>query len=97
MNFFRCFLRITALSAGAGLKKLTGQLKRLERTSKSVLLVGHEPDFSELISLLVAGDSSFSVTLKKGGLASLTVETLRQGSCATLEWLLTPSQLASLR
>lgn len=86
-----------ALSAGAGLKKLIGQLKRLERTSKRVLLVGHEPDFSELISLLVAGNSSFSITLKKGGLARLTVETLRHGSCATLEWLLTPSQLASLR
>jgi len=58
------------------------------------LLVGHEPYLSELISLLVAGDSSLCVVMKKGGLCKLSVETLKHGRCACLEWLLTPKQMA---
>jgi hypothetical protein len=31
--------------------------------------------------------------MKKAGLCSITVEELRPGQCARLEWLLTPKQL----
>lgn len=93
----KALLFAPALAAGADLRKLIDALKRQEGGAESVLLVGHEPDLSKLISLLVAGDSSFSITLKKGGLCKLTAETLSHESCATLEWLMTPSQLASLR
>ena len=60
----------------------------------SVLLVGHEPYLSGLISLLVSGDAGFRVALKKGGLCRLEVESLRHGRCAELAWLLTPKQMA---
>jgi len=64
---------------------------------QSVLLVGHEPDLSGLISLLVSGGSEATIELKKGGLCKLTTEKLTFGQCATLNWLLTPKQLRSLR
>ena len=70
-------------------------IKRLNQSPelREALLVGHEPHLSELISLLVSGKSGFSVTMKKGGLCKLAVESLRVGRCASLEWLLTPGQL----
>jgi phosphohistidine phosphatase len=60
----------------------------------NVLLVGHEPGLSQLISLLVAGEAGVSILLKKGSLCKLSVESLKPGRCATLEWLLTPKQMA---
>ena len=61
-----------------------------------VLLVGHEPDLSRLISLLITGNSEALIELKKGGLCKLTAEKLNFGKCATLNWLLTPKQLRSI-
>ena len=62
-----------------------------------VLLVGHEPDLSLLISVLVTGGSNAAIELKKGGLCKLTSEKLAFGQCATLNWLLTPKQLRAMR
>jgi phosphohistidine phosphatase len=61
-----------------------------------VLLAGHEPDLSALISVLICGKSNVSIELKKGGLCKLTAETLTFGQCATLNWLLTPKQLRKM-
>src|SRR5258708_7959635 len=58
-----------------------------------VLLVGHEPNLSELISLLVSGDARLSITMKKGGLCKVSAEILAARRCASLEWLLTPKQM----
>jgi phosphohistidine phosphatase len=74
--------------------KLVDLLNRLKPVPESVLLVGHEPYLSELISLLVSGKDSFAVIMKKGGLCKLSTESLQHGRCATLEWLLTPKQMA---
>ena len=62
-----------------------------------VLLVGHEPDLSRLISLLLSGNTDASIELKKGGLCKMTADRLVFGQCATLNWLLTPKQLRALR
>jgi len=62
-----------------------------------VLLVGHEPDLSRLISVLITGESDASIEMKKGGLCKLTSDKLTFGQCAVLNWLLTPKQLRSLR
>jgi phosphohistidine phosphatase len=61
-----------------------------------VMIVGHEPSLSELIAVLLSGDERVAVTMKKGGLCKLSLETPRYGRCATLEWLLTPRQLVRL-
>ena len=61
----------------------------------SIMVVGHEPYLSTLISTFIAGTGDLSITLKKGGLCKLTASRLRYGRCATLEWLLTPRVLES--
>jgi len=81
------------LKPGGDAKKLAQKINGLKSGPENVLLVGHEPDFSEWISLLVTGNGSAGFALKKGGLAKLEVEKLRAGKCATLAWLLTPAQM----
>ena len=63
----------------------------------STLLVGHEPDLSKLLSVLLSGDVKLAITLKKASLCKLRVPTLHYGRCATLEWLLAPAQLTCVR
>ena len=60
---------------------------------QSVLLVGHEPYLSGLISVLVTGESKAAIELKKGGLCKLSADRVSFGQCATLSWLLTPKQM----
>jgi phosphohistidine phosphatase len=63
----------------------------------AVLAVGHEPHLSGLISFLVAGDRDrITVTMKKGGLCRLTLESLKAERGARLEWLLAPRHLRQL-
>jgi phosphohistidine phosphatase len=61
-----------------------------------VLLVGHEPDLSHLISVFVSGNGNAQIELKKGSLCKLTSDKLSFGQCATLNWLLAPKQLRSI-
>ena len=83
-----------SLACGGDTKELIDYLKRLQPEPGNVLLVGHEPYLSGLISLLVAGTESCCVVLKKGGLCKLSTESLKHGRCAALGWLLTPKQMA---
>lgn len=62
----------------------------------NLVLVGHEPFLTHLISILISGDPTLNITLKKGGICRLNVEQLRYDRCSTLEWLLYPFQMASL-
>jgi phosphohistidine phosphatase len=78
-------------------KELLDELKREFKKHESILLVGHEPFLSRLISLLISGDTAVPITLKKGGLCKLTTRSLHYGRCATLEWLLTPGQNRRMR
>jgi phosphohistidine phosphatase len=86
-----------ALTPDGDAEELIGELARHSRSLGSILLVGHEPALSSLISVLIAGDWSLSVVMKKGGLCLLTADLLKHGRCATLEWLLTPRQLRLIR
>ena len=70
-------------------EKLIDEINKLGKIA-NVLLVGHEPDLSELISVLLMGDTSLPLTMKKGGLCKLTVGNLKYGQCASLEWLVPP-------
>jgi len=83
-----------SLTPGANPKKLIEVLKRRHPAVESVLLCGHEPYLSALISYLVSGDAGLWVVMKKGGLCKLVIESLKPGRCAILEWLLTPKQMA---
>lgn len=75
-------------------KDLVELLMGVDPARSEVLLVGHEPYMSEIISLLVSGERGLDVEMKKGGICKISAESLRHGRCAKLEWLLTPKQLA---
>lgn len=61
-----------------------------------VLLVGHEPYLSGLISMLLSGQQGLEIVLKKGGFCHLSAENLKYGRCAKLLALLPPKLLVSL-
>ena len=88
---------VEELKPGGDEKKLIQTITRLKAVPENILLVGHEPDLSELISLLVTGHAGAGFALKKGGLAKLEVEKLRAGKCALLAWLLAPAQMKLMR
>lgn len=85
------------LAADGNPKELIEEIRRKYHKEKDILLVGHEPYLSNLVSLLLSGQTNLSITLKKGGLCALSVGSLHYGRCATLEWLLTPGQMRSLK
>lgn len=86
-----------ALKPGGKVKKLVAELNRVNPPPENVLLVGHEPDLSGLISRLTTGGDDLRLDFKKGGLAKLEIEKLRPGKCAALAWLLTPKQMKRMR
>jgi phosphohistidine phosphatase len=63
----------------------------------SLALVGHEPNLSELASILLIGrPTSLTMDMKKGGVAHLWLDDgLRRGT-ASLRWLVTPKVLRAL-
>jgi phosphohistidine phosphatase len=71
-------------------KKLTKDftVRKLEEllagATGSVMLVGHEPNFSEVIEALTGGE----IKLRKSGVARLTIDPAKMKG--RLEWLLTP-------
>jgi phosphohistidine phosphatase len=77
-------------------RQLIEALHTEDRERQDILLVGHEPYLSRLISTLLTGNPNLPVVMKKGGLCMLDVETLRFGRCASLLSLLTPRQLRRL-
>ena len=86
-----------ALAPGGDAAGLFRQLSRMKPAPEKLLLVGHEPDLSRLISRLVTGGVQLQMDFKKGGLCKLEVEKLRAGKCAALVWLLTPKQMKLMR
>ena len=84
-----------ALLPDANMAALIGEIN--DEKPQRVLLVGHEPDLSGLVSVLICGNGNAAIELKKGGLCKVTAETLELGRCATFNWLLTPKQLRELR
>lgn len=77
--------------------KLVSWINQLRPKPANVLLVGHEPDASRLISLLCTGGPDLALTLKKGGLCRMEIESLSVGRCASLEWLLAPDVMRPKR
>jgi len=81
------------LTPAGKVKDLVEHLNHFKPHLQAVMLVGHEPYLSGLISLWVGGAPGLVIDMKKGGLCKLSVEVLKPGRCAVLEWLLTPKQM----
>ncbi len=76
--------------------RLVNLINGYKPAPRKLLLVGHEPSLSSLISLLISGAPGLEIQMKKGGLCHLSTENLRAARCARLEWLLHPRQLSVL-
>jgi phosphohistidine phosphatase len=88
-------LLIDALAPAGDPGNLIAEIQAKYMVDK-LLLVGHEPDMSNLISLLLSGDISIPITMKKAGICCLSIEQLVAGKCAALEWMINPGQRVSL-
>jgi len=86
------------LGAGGSNEALLHRLQTAarRRTLRAVLLVGHEPQLSELTSMFLSGTGNVSVDFKKATVCCLQVGPSLKWGQATLRWLLTPKQLRLL-
>jgi len=75
---------------------MISQIASLKPMPKNLLLVGHEPYLSHLISRLVSGNGNMTMDFKKGGLCKLAVENMSNGTGAQLVWLLTPKLMKEM-
>jgi phosphohistidine phosphatase len=78
------------LASGFDVARLE-QILAAHGPAESVMVVGHEPDFSQTVAELIGGGD---VVMKKGGLARVDVAAPAAGD-GELVWLLTPPLLGS--
>jgi|SRR5579885_340172 phosphohistidine phosphatase len=71
------------------------KLSKLKRDS-TVLLVGHEPYLSDMISETISGTLNCKIDLKKAGLARINVISFSPKMTGELRWLLTPKLLKKM-
>lgn len=88
-------LTTKSLASGGNLRDLVKEIDA--HSVGTMLIVGHEPQLSGLISILTGGDEQFRVELKKASLACLEVRQPVKKGHAVLIWLLAPSLLAMIR
>jgi phosphohistidine phosphatase len=86
---------VTHLRPNGDPRRVIDALQALRGGAGKLMIVGHEPMLSRIVSVLLTGSGAAAVPLKKGGLCKLTVGDLRYGKCASLEWFLAPRLLIS--
>lgn len=64
--------------------------------AKVIAVVGHEPDLGLLASQFLTKRSSPLIEIKKGGVCCLQLKKRGKSYTTSLQWLLTPSQLAAI-
>lgn len=85
------------LAVGGDTEELIKEVLEDYGNKEDIMLVGHEPYLSGLISHLTTGGSDLSLVMKKGGLCKLAADSLSYSQCASLEWLLAPRHLVRIR
>jgi phosphohistidine phosphatase len=90
------FFETARLSPEVGAKDIVDEVNEHFSAAEDIVLVGHEPSLSRIISTLLTGEGGMAMELKKAGFCKLSIEKLSFGKCACLNWLLTPRHLARL-
>ena len=85
-----------ALAPGGSHSQLISSLVTGYSSTDDVMVVGHEPYLSSLISILTTGDPEPVVRLRKGALCKLRLPAPRYGRCGWIEWSMTPKQMVGL-
>jgi phosphohistidine phosphatase len=78
------------LGGGLDIEGLAALLADHAPTTERVMVVGHDPDFSELASELIGA----SIALKKGAIARIDLPRPPRAGSGTLRWLVPPEALA---
>lgn len=89
------FMTTPVLASGVNLRDCVKEINN--HSLPSLLLVGHEPQLSGLISVLTGGDEQFRVDMAKATLACLETKHPVKKAHAVLVWLLPANLLEALR
>ena len=82
-----------ALVPWAHPSQILRELAASHASASSVMVVGHEPHLSSLVSYILTGKISWLIDLKKGALCSIDLSPSGRGQ---LLWALAPRQLRAL-
>ena len=63
----------------------------------TVLIIGHEPTCSMIISRIIFGHESAAIVMTKGGLAKIRNHSFQRHRQGELQWLLTAKQMLSMQ
>ncbi len=85
-----------SLAPWAEPREILDELSEAHASKRAVMVVGHEPHLSNLVSLVSSGTLDCAIRLKKGALCKLRIPTLGPGRCGRIEWSLTPKQITKL-
>ncbi len=85
-----------ALAPNGSPSRLVSQLATGYSSTGGVMIVGHEPYLSGLISILTTGNAEPVIRLRKGALCKLRLPAPRYGRCGWVEWSMTPKQMVNL-
>ena len=77
-------------------REILDELSEAHVTERSVMVVGHEPHLSGLVSLVSSGTLGCAIRLKKGALCKLRIPVLDPDCRGRIEWSLTPKQMSKL-
>ncbi len=84
------------LAPGGDHSALMGDLAASYDADSNVMIVGHEPDLSGLISVLTTGTWGPVIRMRKGALCKLRLPSPGYGPCGWIEWMLTAKQMTGL-
>ncbi len=85
-----------ALTPWAAPRDILDELASTHSSLGRVMVIGHEPHLSSLVSLVATGSLNAAIRLRKGALCKLRIPILGPGRCGRIEWSLTPSQMIKL-
>ncbi len=88
-------VRVPALAPGAGAEEAARWLAT-QPDAATVLVVGHEPDLSELIGWLTSGTAQSYIDFKKGGACLLHCPAPPSAGACRMQWLADPKSLRLL-
>ncbi|MFI5175320.1 MAG: phosphohistidine phosphatase SixA [Terriglobia bacterium] len=88
---------VPALKPGLSVEKLWQALKPYSEMRR-VMIVGHEPDLSQLAAILLTGHADgLDLQLKKGALCLIEIDSLPPKGRGQLCWLLTGKQFRMMK
>jgi phosphohistidine phosphatase len=88
-------IRTKALEPGASVQQVWDEIRDY-RDKSCLLLVGHNPLFSQLASYLL-GSADLQIDFKKGGLMKISFEHFPPVPRGVLCWYITPKSVSKLR